>query len=35
MYKKMLHENEVKNEKRLKDIQDNFNNEMQKIIEDK
>ncbi len=32
MYKKMLNENEVKNEQRLKDIQRNFNEEIQKII---
>lgn len=32
MYKKMLNENEVKNEQRLKDIQRNFNEEMQKVI---
>ena len=28
----MLNENEVKNEQRLKDIQRNFNEEMQKVI---
>jgi hypothetical protein len=32
MYKKMLHDNEVKNEQRLKDTQRNFNEEMQKVI---
>ena len=32
MYKKMLNENETKHEQRLKDIQRNFNEEMQKVI---
>lgn len=32
MYKKMLNENEVKHEQRLKDIQKGFNEEIQKII---
>ena len=32
MYKKMLNENETKHEQRLKDIQKNFNEEMQKVI---
>jgi hypothetical protein len=32
MYKKMLNENEIKHEQRLKDLQRTFNEEMQKII---
>lgn len=32
MYKKMLGENEIKHEQRLKDIQRSFSEEIQKII---
>lgn len=32
MYKKMLNENEIKHEQRIKDIQKSFNEEMQRLI---
>ena len=35
MYKKMLKENEAKNENRIRTLQDNFNREMMKLLNEK
>ena len=35
MYKKMLKENEAKNENRIRTLQDNFNKEMMKLLNEK
>ena len=35
MYKKMFKENEAKNENRIRTLQDNFNKEMMKLLNEK